>query len=593
MTVDAPGRRLAAVGAARHARRHRPEVRLRRRRVPGLHQPPRRRGLPARAPRRSPTAPAARVTTIEGLADGDTLHPVQQAWIDEDVAQCGFCQPGQIMAAVALLADEPEPDRRRHRRASRTSAAAAPTCASAARSTARQVADAPDLADGEIHPRLHRTGAGPSETPACPRASTTPATDWPVLTAEVTPDLDTATWTFTVDGLVAPPTTWTWDEIHALPASTYEGDIHCVTTWSKLGMSFTGVSVDTLLAAAEPAARGHPRAGRVPHRLHDQPAAGRRHRRAGVGGVGGRRRPAPPRPRRSGPAARPAPLLLEERQVGVGPRACSTTTSPGSGSATATTTAATPGSSSATRATDRTGSRSTERAGRPPPSSASTTRRRGRGRSACACSRARAPPGRPALRRPADRARRLHRARGRTRSASARRRHDEIDLTVERLDGRRGLELPARRRRGRRRARGARADRRLVRLGRRPGAARRRRLGRRAAHGDAAPRPAHRAGPTSCGCVVSVRSPDDLYYRGRAAGPRGDRRLHAGARRRAGSRPAGRLAVADLGAAGRPRRRATAYVCGSAGFADAASRLVVDAGVPVERVRVERFGPTG
>lgn len=43
------------------------------------------------------------VTTIEGLADGDTLHPVQQAWLEQDVAQCGFCQPGQIMAAVALL----------------------------------------------------------------------------------------------------------------------------------------------------------------------------------------------------------------------------------------------------------------------------------------------------------------------------------------------------------------------------------------------------------------------------------------------------------------------------------------------------------
>ena len=49
------------------------------------------------------------VTTIEGLADGDTLHPVQQAWIDEDVAQCGFCQPGQIMAAAALLAENPHP----------------------------------------------------------------------------------------------------------------------------------------------------------------------------------------------------------------------------------------------------------------------------------------------------------------------------------------------------------------------------------------------------------------------------------------------------------------------------------------------------
>lgn len=46
------------------------------------------------------------ITTIEGLADtteGDGLHPMQEAWLDEDVAQCGYCQPGQIMAAVALV----------------------------------------------------------------------------------------------------------------------------------------------------------------------------------------------------------------------------------------------------------------------------------------------------------------------------------------------------------------------------------------------------------------------------------------------------------------------------------------------------------
>ena len=43
------------------------------------------------------------VTTIEGLANGNQLHPVQQAWLDLDVPQCGFCQPGQIMAAVDLL----------------------------------------------------------------------------------------------------------------------------------------------------------------------------------------------------------------------------------------------------------------------------------------------------------------------------------------------------------------------------------------------------------------------------------------------------------------------------------------------------------
>jgi isoquinoline 1-oxidoreductase alpha subunit len=50
-----------------------------------------------------------KVTTIEGLADGDTLHPVQEAWLEQDVAQCGYCQPGQIMAAVALLKRTPNP----------------------------------------------------------------------------------------------------------------------------------------------------------------------------------------------------------------------------------------------------------------------------------------------------------------------------------------------------------------------------------------------------------------------------------------------------------------------------------------------------
>jgi isoquinoline 1-oxidoreductase alpha subunit len=49
------------------------------------------------------------VTTIEGLARGGLLHPVQQAWIDEDVPQCGYCQAGQIMAAVDLLARKPQP----------------------------------------------------------------------------------------------------------------------------------------------------------------------------------------------------------------------------------------------------------------------------------------------------------------------------------------------------------------------------------------------------------------------------------------------------------------------------------------------------
>jgi len=50
------------------------------------------------------------VTTVAGLSDGEHLHPVQQAWVDNDVAQCGFCQAGQIMSAVALLNKNPHPN---------------------------------------------------------------------------------------------------------------------------------------------------------------------------------------------------------------------------------------------------------------------------------------------------------------------------------------------------------------------------------------------------------------------------------------------------------------------------------------------------
>ncbi len=51
------------------------------------------------------------VTTIEGLAPSeDTLHPVQQAWLEHDVPQCGYCQAGQIMNAAALLASNASPD---------------------------------------------------------------------------------------------------------------------------------------------------------------------------------------------------------------------------------------------------------------------------------------------------------------------------------------------------------------------------------------------------------------------------------------------------------------------------------------------------
>jgi aerobic-type carbon monoxide dehydrogenase small subunit (CoxS/CutS family) len=59
----------------------------------------------------------SRVTTIEGLATGGRLHPVQQAFIDHDAVQCGFCTSGQVLAAAALLEREPHPDDETIRRA--------------------------------------------------------------------------------------------------------------------------------------------------------------------------------------------------------------------------------------------------------------------------------------------------------------------------------------------------------------------------------------------------------------------------------------------------------------------------------------------
>jgi isoquinoline 1-oxidoreductase alpha subunit len=54
-------------------------------------------------------AAGKKITTIEGLAQGNTLHKVQQAWIQHDVPQCGYCQSGMIMAVAALLKEKPKP----------------------------------------------------------------------------------------------------------------------------------------------------------------------------------------------------------------------------------------------------------------------------------------------------------------------------------------------------------------------------------------------------------------------------------------------------------------------------------------------------
>jgi ferredoxin-NADP reductase len=90
--------------------------------------------------------------------------------------------------------------------------------------------------------------------------------------------------------------------------------------------------------------------------------------------------------------------------------------------------------------------------------------------------------------------------------------------------------------------------------------------------------------------VVSVRSPGDLYYADELPGPE-TTVVHTRQAPDAARRPPGRLTADDLAPLIRPD--ATAYVCGSSGFADHASHLLVDLGLPTGRIRVERFGPTG
>jgi DMSO/TMAO reductase YedYZ molybdopterin-dependent catalytic subunit len=75
---------------------------------------------------------------------------------------------------------------------------------------------------------------------------------FPVLTAGPTPRIDTAEWSFRIEGMVGKEREWSWDEFSALPFEEVPCDIHCVTKWSKLGTSFGGVSLDTLLGEAQP-----------------------------------------------------------------------------------------------------------------------------------------------------------------------------------------------------------------------------------------------------------------------------------------------------------------------------------------------------
>jgi DMSO/TMAO reductase YedYZ molybdopterin-dependent catalytic subunit len=75
---------------------------------------------------------------------------------------------------------------------------------------------------------------------------------FPVLSAGPTPHIPLDQWEFTITGSVAEDRRWSWEELQALPRESITVDIHCVTSWSKLGTGWEGVSVDTLLADVEP-----------------------------------------------------------------------------------------------------------------------------------------------------------------------------------------------------------------------------------------------------------------------------------------------------------------------------------------------------
>jgi DMSO/TMAO reductase YedYZ molybdopterin-dependent catalytic subunit len=78
--------------------------------------------------------------------------------------------------------------------------------------------------------------------------------DFPVLTVGPTPHTPLDTWSFEIVGAVDEPRRWSWEELRALPPETITTDIHCVTSWSKLGTVWQGVSLDVLLDGIDTAA---------------------------------------------------------------------------------------------------------------------------------------------------------------------------------------------------------------------------------------------------------------------------------------------------------------------------------------------------
>jgi DMSO/TMAO reductase YedYZ molybdopterin-dependent catalytic subunit len=97
--------------------------------------------------------------------------------------------------------------------------------------------------------RAQSLGIDPARLPP----GQSPTLKWPVLTVGATPEVSTAEWLLSIDGAVQEPYVLDWAALMAEPASDWSGDIHCVTRWSRFGMSWRGVEVRALIERARPA----------------------------------------------------------------------------------------------------------------------------------------------------------------------------------------------------------------------------------------------------------------------------------------------------------------------------------------------------
>jgi DMSO/TMAO reductase YedYZ molybdopterin-dependent catalytic subunit len=108
----------------------------------------------------------------------------------------------------------------------------------------------PRIFDQRGRRRARALGIDPERLPP----GQSPTVKWPVLSLDATPHIVTSVWRLSIDGAVNAPYTLDWQALHALPQTDWDGDIHCVTRWSKFGMVWRGVSVAALLERARPIA---------------------------------------------------------------------------------------------------------------------------------------------------------------------------------------------------------------------------------------------------------------------------------------------------------------------------------------------------